>query len=202
MKTTRQHILDYLEIKQAASPVDIARALHLTAANIRHHLSILNEEGVVDVIDQRPAARKGRPSQVYALRRQVFTHNLDTLSSALLVEIYLLLPPEERSVFLKRLARRLISENRQTNPSQRLVHSVSCLNKMNYQARWEARADAPRVILGHCPYASILPEHPELCQMDAFMLEEMLGQPVLQTARLEKTPQGFRQCVFTMRRQP
>lgn len=198
MKTTRQLILDYLEIKQAASPVDIARALHLTSANIRHHLSILNEEGAVEVIDRRRQERKGRPSRVYALRSRVTTHNLDKLTSALLVEIFLLLLPEERVPFLKRVARRLCPEPRQVNPSQRFVQAVRSLNNMNYQARWEARADAPRVIFGHCPYASILAEHPELCEMDTFLLERMLGQPVNLIACREKTPQGLRQCVFTV----
>ena len=57
----------------------------------------------------------------------------------------------------------------------------------------------PRVvILGHCPYAEILPSHPELCLLDAHLLEVLLEVPVKQTARQEKTSQGLRQCVFVV----
>ncbi len=66
---------------------------------------------------------------------------------------------------------------------------------MNYQARWEARSSGPRIVFAHCPYAMILPEHPELCQMDASLLESVLEVSVVQAARLAPSRQGGK-CAY------
>jgi predicted ArsR family transcriptional regulator len=69
---------------------------------------------------------------------------------------------------------------------------------MRYQARWEAHADAPRLTLGHCPYAAILPEHPELCALDAALLETLLGAPATQVAKLARDGRGGMYCLFVI----
>ena len=73
---------------------------------------------------------------------------------------------------------------------------IEKLNEMHYQSRWEAGADGPRVIFGRCPYAAVIEGHPELCQMDANLLENMFGREVRQLGRIEKA-QGL--CVFAVR---
>jgi predicted ArsR family transcriptional regulator len=198
MKSTRQQITEYLLHRQLASAVDMSRALHLTAADIRHHLAILELEGVVAVTSQRPATGRGRPTSLYQLAQQAMSNNLDGLSRALLEESHQTIPEVEQKAFNKRLAQRLVGSNYQPvrNPSQRFVNAIKRLNQMNYQARWEARSDAPQVILSHCPYAVVLPEHPELCQVDAELLGLLLASPAQQTARLQPNPRGIPQCIF------
>jgi predicted ArsR family transcriptional regulator len=72
------------------------------------------------------------------------------------------------------------------------------LNELQYQARWEASAWGPRLILGHCPYAAIVSDHPELCRMDAFLLETKIGKPVEQTGKLQINDTGLPFCTFLM----
>jgi len=67
---------------------------------------------------------------------------------------------------------------------------------MNYHARWEAGRAGPRVILGHCPYAAIIEKHPELCQMDAALLEELTGESAEQVAQIGRDKSQA--CVFVM----
>ncbi len=198
VKSTRQQITDFLSHRQLASAVDMSRALHLTAADIRHHLAILDAEGVIKVTSQRPASGRGRPTSLYQLAWQATSNNLDGLSSALLEETRQSIPEFEQKAFHKRLAQRLVGDGYQPvrNPSQRFVNGVKLLNQMNYQARWEARSDAPQIIFSHCPYAAILPEHPELCQVDAELLSLLLASPIQQTARLQPNLQGIPQCIF------
>ena len=202
MKSTRQRLTEYLQRRQFASAVDISHALHLTAADIRHHLSILEFEGVVEVVSQRPASGRGRPTSLYQLSRQALSNNLDGLSNALLAETRQFVPEVEREAFNKRLAQRLVGEGYQTvrNPSQRFVNAIHFLNQKNYQARWEARSDAPQVIFSHCPYAAALSDHPELCQIDGHVLSLLLASPIKQTARLQPNPQGYPQCFFTIKK--
>lgn len=200
MKTTRQRLMDHLQAKQVATAEELSHVLHVTSANIRHHLSVLESEGVVEVIGKRTSGGRGRPVNLYGLSQQMSLNNLDGLASAILrVMAQPSLAPEPAPQ-LRRIAAEMAKPPDASAPglSQRLVQAVKQLNEMHYQARWEAHADAPRLILNRCPYASILPEHPELCRMDAMLLEEMLGFEARQTARLERNPQGLPQCIFVL----
>jgi predicted ArsR family transcriptional regulator len=200
MKTSRQRLIEYLRLKQVASASEIGQALHMTAANARHHLSTLESEGIVEIVDYRRLGH-GRPIQVYGLTLELGRHNLDGLANALLLEFLGGSSPAEKQAYLLRIAAHLHGESEETvgNLTQRFTHAVRHLNMMNYQARWEAHATSPRVILAHCPFADVLPEHPELCQLDAYLLERMLGLGVEQTAKRERNAQGGTHCIFKIR---
>lgn len=198
MESTRQRLLDYLSLRRLATSLELSRALHSTPANIRHHLSMLLREGIVEIVNPRVVKGRGRPARLYGLARQEGHHNLGTLAHALLEEINDNQPLDERRRFLRRLARHLASG--EVSPSRiagvRLLHTIQRLNEMHYGARWEAHSGGPNVILTHCPYASIIQNHPELCQMDAYLLEQMSGMPARQVAKLAPSHLGGVQCVF------
>ena len=59
-------------------------------------------------------------------------------------------------------------------------------------------AQGPRVIFQHCPYAAIVAQHPEVCDMDRYLLRNMLELPAQQVAKLEMTASGIPQCVFKL----
>lgn len=195
-------VIEHLKTRRLASAVEISHALRVTPANIRHHLAVLQEEGVVRVAGERAAGGRGRPILLYSLTEQLQAHNLDMLSHTLLQEFVASLPDEERAVTLERVAKRLAGQVEPPSGSltQRLNGAIRRLNELHYQARWEARRDAPRLILGHCPYAAILSRHPELCQMDAALLECLLAAPISQTARLATDPRGEVYCSFDVLR--
>ena len=198
MQTTRQRIIDHLNSARLASAAEIGGALGITPADARHHLGILQAEGAVQVSGQRRGGGRGRPTQLYALTGLAQRHNLDGLSSALLAELLAPLDAEGQRVALQNVARRLSggggSQGGQL--SRRLYACVQRLNELGYQSRWEAHAEGPRLVLEHCPYALILAEHPELCQLDAHLLEGLLANPVRQTARLAPDRRGGRHCIF------
>jgi predicted ArsR family transcriptional regulator len=209
MKTTRQQILDHLRTRRTTTAMEIARVLRMTPANARHHLNSLAGEGVIEAVGQLSPGGKGRPSRLYRLADPAQRHSLDNLTCALLEELVSRLPAEEQEAALERLARRLGGSKTTPAPeqepapvrplSQRLYAAVHRLNELHYSARWEAHRQAPRLILGRCPYAAIIDRHPELCVMDAHLLEGLAGAPVRQIARLEPDGQGEPQCVFLIR---
>jgi predicted ArsR family transcriptional regulator len=188
--TTRQKILDYLKRNRTVSSREIARALRMTPANARHHLGILASDGRVEVINQRQVGR-GRPEKVYQLAGTLAGDNLSALVDALLTEA-------GKKVEIEALGKRIAGESDSANQPlmRRLVTTVKRLNEMHYQARWEAGAEGPRVVLGHCPYAGVIERHPELCQMDAALLSELLGGQVRQTAKLEIGAGDLPYCAF------
>lgn len=197
--STRQHILEILETRPATTADELAHLLHLTPANMRHHLRRLEADGRVVAVGEKPPRGRGRPQRLFALPRR--GEGTDRLAGHLLDQVLNPLEPNQKAEFLRALAVRLGGEPTPARHiTQRLAATVRRLNDLEYQARWEAHALAPRVILGNCPYAAIIAEHPELCQMDAHLLENLLGQPVKQTVKLERNPQGLPICVFVVRK--
>jgi predicted ArsR family transcriptional regulator len=206
MPTSRKLILDYLEHKPLASTAELSRALKMPPASVRHHLRLLVEQGVVEVAERGISHGRGRPAPLYALARQSQSHNLDGLAHALLKTHLGERSAEGRSLALQQIAG-FLAQGKERQPlsqqasllgslSHRLYQAVQRLNELGYQARWEAHSEAPRLLLGHCPYAAILPEHPELCQMDAFLIESLLETPATQTKKRAQDSRGARYCLF------
>jgi predicted ArsR family transcriptional regulator len=195
---TRLRILEHLRRHHTSTAPELGRALGMTAANVRHHLAILVNNDLLEVVGRRREGR-GRPERIYGLSRRVLGDGLDELSAALLDEALSGRGEEEQGRFLRYVARRLLGENAgATAPSlpRRLAAVVGLLNRLHYRARWEAGPAGPRLILGHCPYAAVIDRHPELCRMDALLLEERLGLPAVQQAKLEASARGETFCMF------
>jgi predicted ArsR family transcriptional regulator len=201
MQNTRQRILDYLGAHKTVTAVELSHALHITAANVRHHLAILLEREQIEAAGERDPKGRGRPAKTYCLSQRARGENLDALAKALLKEGLDALEPREQENFLKRLALRLQGGTKAKGSlTQRLYQAVRRLNEMHYQSRWEAHAEAPHLIFEHCPYRSILPDHPELCRMDASLIEVMLDRPAEQTAKLAQDANGATYCIFVIGR--
>lgn len=196
-KSTRQRILEILATRPTATADELAHLLHLTPANMRHHLSRLEADGRVIPVGERPPRGRGRPQRLFALPRR--GEGTDRLAGHLLEQVLPPLDAPQKAEFLRALAGRLGGDPIPARHiTQRLAATVRRLNDLEYQARWEAHALAPRVILGNCPYAAIISEHPELCQLDAHLLENLLGDKATQLSKLEKTPLGLPACIFAV----
>ena len=191
MITARQKVLTYFNKSGTASAREIARALKMSAATVRHHLRVLVSDGRLELISARGRDQRGRPEKVYSLPRAALGHNLAALSDALLTE-------GGAGIRMDALAKRLAGETDLSGQplAKRLNLTVEKLNQMNYRAHWEAGFEGPRIIFGHCPYAAILEKHPELCKMDQSMLKERMGQSAAQLFRIGK--EGSSVCVFVV----
>jgi predicted ArsR family transcriptional regulator len=195
MITARQKVLAHLKKTRVASAREIARALNMSAPNVRHHLSVLCSDGRVDAL--RTAVNnhegRGRPEKLFSLSQSALGDNLSALADALLTEAGL-----GQVLKVENVANRLLDSTQFTNLpiAKRLTLLVEKLNEMHYQARWEAGAEGPRVIIGRCPFAKIIESHPELCKMDTSMLEMAMARPITQSAKAESTVRGLCPFVF------
>ncbi len=190
--TVRRKILAYMTKYRTSSAREISRGLKMSAATVRHHLRILLSDGRLESASVRLRAARGRPEKVYSIPLAALGDNLSALSEALLAET-------GRTVGIEALAKRLAGESDFASQpiARRLNLVVEKLNQMNYHARWEAGSDGPRAIFGHCPYAAIVARHPELCKMDALLLEKMMGASAKPLTTIRE---GSSSCVFAMRR--
>jgi len=176
MTTSRQRILTYLQKHKTVTASELSRALGMTTANARRHLRILEESGVLVSSLEWKGERRGRPAKRYALSRVARGEGIDSLASHLL-DLYLdSVSPRHRPDALRRLAERFAGTPSPAGGAmQRLARTIERLNRLGYDARWEAHAEGPRVIFEQCPYAALLPAHPELCDMDEYLLEHLTG---------------------------
>ena len=192
MTTARHKILAYLYKTRTATVREISRVLKQSPATVRHHLRVLVADGRVEIPATRGREGRGRPEKVFSIPRAALGDNLSALSEALWTEA-------GKSVRIEALARRLAGEsNFKSQPmTKRLNLIVERLNQMKYHSRWEAGAGGPRIIFSHCPYAAILAKRPELCQVDAALLGELMGGSADQMATIKD---GNISCVFSMGR--
>jgi predicted ArsR family transcriptional regulator len=191
MITARQKVLAHLKKTRVTSAREIARALNMSAPNVRHHLSVLCSDGRVELTALNNREGRGRPEKIYSLSQAALGDNLSVLADALLTEA-----GSGQGLKIENIASRLLDSTQFTNLpiAKRLTLLVEKLNDMHYQARWEAGAEGPRVIFGRCPYAKIIENHPELCKMDASMLEMALAGPIAQSTKVESNVRGL--CPF------
>ena len=193
MVTARQKVLTYFTKTRNASAREISRSLRMSPATVRHHLRVLVADGRLEMSFVRGREGRGRPEKVYSLPRSAQGDNLAGLGDALLSEAGTLVQME---VLAKRLAG---GANFSGQPiARRLNSSVEKMNQMNYHARWEAGPQGPRLIFGHCPYSALIGKHPELCQMDEALLEQLMGDAVTQIFKIGK--EGSSLCVFALGR--
>jgi predicted ArsR family transcriptional regulator len=197
MTHSRKKILDFIVEQQSTTVEELSKVFRVTQSNIRHHLAILTEQGNVKVIGQKTKTARGRPAQIYTSTSQIDQHNLDKLSNALL-SILINQESDDHTQLLNQIAIQMATEFKSSaiNPTRRLYSTIQSLNRMNYQAHWEAHYSHPRIILGHCPYQAILNDHPELCQLDLSLLEHHLDRKVRQIEKQIINNKGFTQCIF------
>jgi DeoR family suf operon transcriptional repressor len=198
MLNSRQKILSYLDEQLCATAEELSRVFHVTPSNIRHHLSILMDQGCVEVIAQKIAPNKGRPTQVYASVEKNARGSLEPLADGLLAELLQSCPPGEADHPFKRIASTIVSRYHfeTNNPTRRLYNTMKVLNQMGYHAHWEAHVVSPRIMLDKCPYRSLVDRHPEVCQLDKYIIERCLATPVEQIEKKSVNRKSLTQCVF------
>ena len=191
MTTSRQKILTHLKKTRSASAREIARALKLSAPNVRHHLSVLCSDGRVEMTAVHNRGGRGRPEKAYSLSEAALGDNLSALTQAILTEA-------GSKVRMEAVARLLLGEQQFAGlpMNRRLALLIEKLNEMHYQAKWEAGAGGPRVILGRCPYARVIESHPEICTMDAALLKNALARDVSPLKKTETPTKGMCPFIF------
>jgi predicted ArsR family transcriptional regulator len=202
--TVRHRVLAYLVKRPGVSAAQIGHALNISAASVRHHLAILRSDRRVLMWGEAHDGARGRPVKVYRASDSLLGDNLSMLSHSLLNEW----PggsgirKEEHmvSVLAQGLLEQIGRAGDDVAATKKLASLIEGLNSVHYEARWEAGADGPRILLGHCPYSAIIERHPELCRMDAQLLEKQMDARANQVSKISTTPGGPAHCIFVLRK--
>ncbi len=180
MQATRQQILDHLRIQPAASVRDLVRLLGLTATGVRQHLTILEQEGLIQSHEQR--GRVGRPALRYSLTTlgdAGYPKRYEELANALLDEV--------REAFgssgLQRVARGVAgrmadaraSVRAVTSPEERVEAVAVMWRAQGMVADWERDGVAILLHERTCPYPEVARRHAVTCAMDVAMVRDLTG---------------------------
>ena len=176
--TSRKRIFTTIKKHQLITVSEMCFYLDLNPANVRHHLSILKDEGLVEETELRRQSGRGRPEYVYSVSRVFKEEGLEVLLGGIL-RIWRVDKNEDAlNLNIRELARQLAGnadEIQYSTITKRLSLCMDHLNKLHYQAQWEASPSGPRIRLRNCPYWKVIEQNPELCRMDSFLIEELLG---------------------------
>ena len=191
MPGTRDQIIEYLRLHPLARAGEIAQALQVTPANVRHHLTQLRRAGLVEVAGVDPTPKRGRPAQRYRLTSAAQSADLAPLVRALLA----VLRQSEGGLetHFAALGRALIPDPPlplEGNLRQRIQRLVALLSELGYEAHWEAHHQGPLILLRRCPFALLREDFPELCRFDHYLIEHALGRPVEWIQSAAQPPEG------------
>ena len=199
--TARQRVLEYLRKQRVASAGQIGHGLNMSAAAVRHHLTVMLADGRIILIGGKRQGNRGRPVKLYGLSEKSIGDNFPLLADAVLTELLKVRSAAEGADAIDAIAQELaLRVGREVDLNipmvKRLAIVVEKLNEMHYQARWEAGAQGPRILFAHCPYSAIITKHPELCQMDTTMVGVAMKNPVRQISKQEFGVTQF--CIFML----
>lgn len=200
MSRTRAQILEILERQRTATAAQLSRSLQVSAADVRFHLQQLVNDGLIEPAGEQRTGEPGRPRRLFRLTPEARQSNLDQLAGVLIQIVAEQLGAAGLAQAASRLAGNLGAGK--LPAGRRLYQAVQRLNELHYQARWEAHAESPRLVLGNCPFAAIIEDHPELCRLDRRLIENLTGLTAEHTAKLETNPRGEIFCLFELQAQP
>jgi len=195
MQATRTEILDYLSSHHNSSAAEMGRFLEMTPANIRYHLAILEDEGLVQVSDQRSAGYAGRPILLYNLTSKTLGDNILNLMGVMLKTME---EGDEYHTLLEKIAN-FILDDFQSEPGNRISifnQAVAFLNQLHYHASWKATPDGPQIELRNCPYRNLAQTHSQLCQIDERILSKIFKAELELTRKREFGKNPFSPCIF------
>jgi len=204
MQETRRQILEILFDNGKATVDDIVTNLRkvrgdkITSVTVRHHLSRLQEEGLVSEPLMRHRSSPGRPSHIYELTNHgasFFPNNYQQMTTKLISHMDQSLPEATVNVIIEGIADDIATEADIPEGSiqDRLQAVVDFLNSKGYDARWESSNQGFVLHTQNCPYHHAAQANENLCQLDMRLVSRMLGiVPRLQS----RISQGDETCSY------
>lgn len=206
IQETRRYILDILKthgdstVDEIVSNLHNLTSKHVTAATVRHHLDILQKNGLVSTPKVRRRDTPGRPQYVYHLTeraRDFFPTNYINLASSLIQQLNVALSRDKINVILEGVGTRLASaaDIPDVPLEQRLDYVVTYLNEHGYQATWEMALDEDGFLLHtfNCPFEQLSIRHEEVCLIDIHLVANLLG---VVPRRLGRLADGHHSCTY------
>lgn len=203
MQDTRLQILSILQTEQRASAETLAKKMGFAIATIRHHMNILERDGLI----QREVEHQsiGRPRLLYSISprgQESFPKRYDQLSSYLISALKDRSAPEAIKNLLSSIAHGIVEENSPDIERKSLNQRTACLCQLLAKEGHVPRLSEDRehlsITLLTCPYLAVATRHTEICILDIELIHRILPGPV---ERKAWRPDGDHVCTFSVNKE-
>ena len=182
MNSTRDRILQTL-LRQPRTTINgLAQAVGINPISVRHHLTNLQVEGLVNTEEERHGV--GRPRLVYFLTEagtERFPTRYLRLTSRLLDQLKSSMPEPMVSKLFSQMASDMAEDYSEQmkglSMEERLNLTMTLLAEEGFDVEWEKAGNQYQIHEITCPYLRIGQSHPEVCTVDQTLISKMLAVP-------------------------
>ena len=200
MKSTRDKILQTLLQNPRSTIITLAEAVGINPISVRHHLTNLQMEGLVEGLEERHGV--GRPRLVYVLTdegMERFPTRYMQLTSRLLSQMKDTMPgPVVANLFnqmAEDLASKYSSDVQNLSMEERLDLVKEMLTHEGFSVNWEKKDGQYEIHEISCPYYQIGVAHPEVCTVDQTLISKMLALPA---SKVQCILDGAAHCTYVV----
>lgn len=182
MKSTKDKILQTLLRHPRVTINELAAAVEINPISVRHHLTNLQMEGLIEAAEVRHGV--GRPRLVYSLTQdgmERFPTKYLRLTTRLLTQMKETMPAPVVAKLFNQIAEDLASEYSSQiqglSMEERLEFVKELLAQEGFTVEWEKKGSEYQIHEISCPYYQIGVAHPEVCTVDQTLISKMLALP-------------------------
>jgi DeoR family transcriptional regulator, suf operon transcriptional repressor len=200
MKSTRDRILQTLLTHPTATISDLAEAVDINTISVRHHLTNLQADGLIQASEERHGV--GRPRLVYSLTDtglERFPTRYMSLTNRLLEQLKSSLPQSEINNIFIRMAKSLAADQadklKNMSIEQKLDFIRKSLGDEGFMLEWAKVGEDYQITETACPFYHVGQSHPEVCVMDQTLISTMLNIP---TEKVQCVLSGDVHCTYVI----
>ncbi|MBI5839422.1 MAG: winged helix-turn-helix transcriptional regulator [Chloroflexi bacterium] len=200
MSATRDKILQTLLRKPRSTINELAEAVGINPISVRHHLTNLQMEGLVQGQEERHGV--GRPRLIYILTEdgmEKFPTRYLRLTTRLLAQMKESMPAPVVSKLFNQIAEDLASEYAEQmkglSMEERLDFVKEMLAQEGFTVEWEKKDGLYQIHEISCPYYQIGVAHPEVCTVDQTLISKMLALPA---SKVQCILDGGAHCTYVV----
>jgi predicted ArsR family transcriptional regulator len=183
-KSTRERVLYTLLRKHRCTINELAEAVDINPISVRHHITKLEAEGLVDSQEERHGV--GRPRRAYFLTEaglERFPTRYLRLTIRLLEQLKESMPPAMVNTLFSQMAQDMAEDFANSanlhglSMEERLGLVRELLTEEGFQIEWERKGDFYHIREISCPYLHVGQTHPEVCRVDQTLISQVLEVP-------------------------
>jgi len=198
IKSTRDRVMQTLLTRDQCTINELAEAVDINPISVRHHITKLEADGLVDSNEERHGV--GRPRRLYYLTergREQFPKRYVKLTLRLLEQLKESMPEYMVNELFSQMALDLAEDHKNEldglNVEEKLDLVQDLLNQEGFTANWERKGGTYQIHEASCPYIHIGQDHPEVCSVDQTLISTILEVPA---KKIKCKLSGDSHCTF------
>jgi len=202
MTGTREKVLRTLLTHPRSTINDLSDSVGITPISIRHHITSLQAENLIDCEEERHGV--GRPRQLFSLTEagiEQFPTQYVKLTLRLLKRLKETMPEVLVSNLFTQMAQELANDlaadvdTTNLTFDERLALIIELLRREGFSIEMEKKDNSLLIHEVSCPYYFIGQDHPEICMVDQVLISTLLNVPA---EKVKCILNGDNKCTYSI----